>query len=281
MTLREWHHWIEEALSSSGVENASQEAKWLLAAALNKDPSYSLLYPSYCPDSQEEETIRTWTSRRLKGEPLSRIKGAREFWSLLFHLNSHTLDPRPDSEILVEATLKWMGQEKDKPWRILDLGTGSGCLLISLLHECPQATGLGVDRSEEALQMARFNASLHNVHGRASFQRGNWTESLKGPFDIIISNPPYIRDQEEDSLPKAVRDFDPPLALFGGEDGLEAYRALSLCTQHLLSPGDLLVLEIGCNQAAVVEDLFQKQGFQKLFLRQDLAGHDRVLGFSA
>lgn len=280
MTLTDWHHWVEQALSPLELESPSREARWLIAAALNQDPSFLVLSPSYCPTTPEEEKIRAWTLRRARGEPLSRLKGIREFWSLSFHLNPQTLDPRPDSETLIEGVLHWMGKEKTKPWRLLDLGTGSGCLLISLLHECPNATGIGVDQSEDALKAAQFNAALHKVSQRASFFQGHWAENLEGFFDIIISNPPYIPLRDKDSLPRAVHDFDPPLALFGGEDGLDAYRVLSRTLRPLLCPSGLIALEIGHTQGQAVETLFHHQGFHTALRLKDLAGKDRVLGFA-
>jgi len=278
MTLQEWSYFGREALSKAGFDNASQEAKWLLAGALSRENSFITLNPTYIPSPEEEHIIQDWLKRRLEGEPLSRIKGVREFWSLPFHLNEATLDPRPETEVLVEGVLKWVGNRKDAPWRILDLGTGSGCLLIALLHELKNATGVGTDINTEALSMAHANAILNHVGTRATFCQCNWGETLEGSFDIIVSNPPYIPLKDKEALEKGVRDFDPPQALFGGEDGLDCYRTLSHEIKPLLAPNGLTVIEIGQGQRKDVEALFQATDFKISFILKDLAGIERVIG---
>ncbi len=276
MTLTEWHRFIEEALAKAAFENAGQEAKWLLESVRNQS---IILNPTVVPSPEEEVVIEEWLRRRLKGEPLSRLRGIREFWSLPFQLNAHTLDPRPETETIVEGVLKWVGDQKAKPWRILDLGTGSGCLLISLLHELPQAIGIGVDIQEEAVTMAQSNALRNGVNTRATFCQGSWGEGVEGPFDIIVSNPPYIPRHEEETLERGVRLFDPALALFGGEDGMTCYRELTSPINALLAPQGCVFLEIGQGQRPDVETLFQGAGFKTLTVIQDLAGIERVLGF--
>jgi len=278
MILKEWSDFVKEALSKAGLDNALQEAKWLLAGALGRESSFVTLNPMYTPSPTEENQIQEWLKRRLHGEPLSRIKGVREFWSLPFHLNQYTLDPRPETEVLVEGVLNWVGNRKDAPWRILDLGTGSGCLLIALLHELKQATGVGVDIKEEACSMAQSNAILNTVDARALFRQGNWGETLEGPFDIIVSNPPYIPLKDKETLEKGVLYFDPPQALFGGEDGLDCYQILAHEIKPLLAPQGLAVLEIGQGQRKAIEALFQTAGFKISFILKDLAGIERVIG---
>lgn len=280
MRLAQWHRFIQETLEKSGFENASQEAKWLLAGSLNQDNGYVILNPTYLPSSEEEIVIQDWVCRRVKGEPLSRLKGTREFWSLPFHLNAHTLDPRPETETIVEGVLNWVGNQKTNPWRILDLGTGSGCLLISLLYELPQAWGVGVDIQEAALPIAQANATLNGVETRAIFSHGNWGDALEGPFDLIVSNPPYIPLHHEEKLEAGVRLFDPSLALFGGEDGLSCYRNLITPLKTLLAPGGIAFLEIGQGQRQDVESLFHAAGFKTFLILPDLAGIERVLGFT-
>jgi len=278
MTIKEWHQLIEEKFVNAGFSNASLEAKWLIASALEKEPSFLILHPTYHLTSQEEDKLHDWLIRRLQEEPLSRLKGVREFWSLPFHLNEHTLDPRPETELLVEGVLKWVGKRTAEPWRILDLGTGSGCLLISLLHELKNATGVGIDLSEGALTMARSNATLNKVPERATFCQGNWVKGVLGLFDIIISNPPYIPLNHKTTLAKAVLHFDPSLALFGGEDGLECYRSLAENVAPLLAQRGLIGLELGYDQRKDVEELFYKVGFETLFILKDLGGIERVIG---
>lgn len=278
MTLKEWQGLSTQALEEAHFLNAHQEAKWLLAGALGKEPSFVTLNPSYCPSEAEAERIREWLERRVEGVPLSRLKGVREFWSLPFSLNEYTLDPRPDTEVLIEGILQWVGDRKAEPWRVLDLGTGSGCILVSLLSELPQATGLGVDIQEGALTMARHNAAVNGVEGRATFLQSNWAENVTGSFDIIVSNPPYIPLADQHTLGKEVHSFDPHQALFGGEDGLACYRILSYQIKSLLAPHGLAVFEMGKGQRQDVEKIFQEAGFRILFIRADLAGIERVIG---
>jgi len=277
MTLKEWHQLVEEVLTKGEFDNPRQEAKWFLAAALERDNSFISLNPTYVPSPSEKIKMQQWLIRRLQGEPLSRIKGIREFWSLPFHLNKHTLDPRPETEGVVEGVLKWVGDRISESWRILDLGTGSGCILISLLHELKNATGIGIDINEGAVAMAKTNATLNKVEERATFLQGNWGENLEGPFDIIVSNPPYIPDKGKDTLKKGVLNYDPPQALFGGEDGLECYRILSRDIRPLLAPKGIAVFEIGAGQRKEVEAIFQNAGFKSLFVLKDLAGIERVV----
>ncbi len=279
MTLGEWHRFLENALSKGGVENARQEAKWLLAGALGREASFVTLSPAALPSPQEEAKIHEWLARRLQGEPLSRLKGVREFWSLPFQLNAHTLDPRPETELLVEGVLTWVGEKTLDPWRLLDLGTGSGCLLIALLHELKNARGRGVDLSDDALEMARLNAGANGVASRALFSQGHWGDGLDGPFDIIVSNPPYIPLKDKETLEKGVVNFDPSLALFAGEEGLDCYQALVPEIKRLLSPQGLAILEIGYGQRHAVESLFCMANFKTLFVLKDLAGIDRAIGF--
>jgi release factor glutamine methyltransferase len=279
MTLTEWCTTTTTSLAQKGFKNAAQESKWLIAGALGRETSFCTLNPHYCPSPEEEERLQIWIDLRLKGTPLSRLHGKREFWSLPFYLNASTLDPRPETETLIEGVLGWMKDKKD-PLRILDLGTGTGCILISLLHECQNATGVGADFSLEALEIARINAALNTVDSRAEFIQSDWGKELQGSFDIIVSNPPYIPLKDKEILEQNVLHFDPPLALFGGEDGLEAYKAIRHEMKRLLSPQGLVALEIGYGQKEDVETLFHEGGFSTQFILKDLAGIDRVLGFS-
>lgn len=210
MTLQEWYQRVTSSFATANIENSAQEARWLIEAALKKEAGFVRLYPTYLPSLQETQIIESWVSRRLMGEPLSRIKGVREFWSLPFHLSAETLDPRPETEILIEGVLRWLGKRKSGPLHILDLGTGSGSILISLLHECPQATGIGIDISEKALDTARINAEQNKVDSRITFAQGNWGEALVDAFDIIVSNPPYIPLTDKPTLDNHVLNFDPP-----------------------------------------------------------------------
>lgn len=280
MTLLEWRQNIEKALSESNISNAQLEAKWLLSNALERESSFIVLNPDYVPTAEENATIERWLKRRLEDEPLSRIRGEREFWSLSFFINEHTLDPRPETEILVEQTLKWIGNNREKQWKILDLGTGTGCILICLLYELKHAKGVGVDINRDALDMARKNAIRHNVASRIHFIENDWINHLAGKFDIIVSNPPYIPNSDAERLEKGVRNYDPPQALFGGEDGLDFYRRLANGGRKVMAPNGILILEFGQGQRKAIEELFHDAGFKTLFIARDLTGIERVIGFS-
>ena len=223
----------------------------------------------------ENETIfGAMIERRAVREPVSHILGRREFWSLDFAVTRACLDPRPDSETVVEAVLSKLA-DWNRGWRILDLGTGSGCLLLALLSELPNATGLGVDKSPEALAVALGNARRLGLVTRARFEERDWMCELEGVFDVVVSNPPYIPTAEVDALQPEVALYEPRMALDGGRDGLDAYRAIIPSLARRLAPGGLAALEIGVTQAAV-EKLARKAGFATE-CRADLGGRDRCL----
>jgi release factor glutamine methyltransferase len=245
-----------EILRAAGLEDPRAEARAVLRAV---------------PEAQHEQAL----AERAAGKPLSRILGRREFWSLEFALNEATLDPRPDSETLVEAVLKELG-ERDRPWRLLDLGTGTGSLLLALLSELKAAWGLGVDLAPRAASQARANAAALGLAGRSAFLADDWGASLSGGFDVVLSNPPYIASDQLPGLAPEVRLHDPAVALDGGSDGLAAYRALLPQARRLLRQGGLLALEIGFDQREAVEALLRPAGFSPLACRSDLGGRPRV-----
>ena len=203
---------------------------------------------------------------------MAQILGEREFWGRAFRVTPDVLDPRPETETLVEAALGG-----PPAGRLLDLGTGSGCLLVTLLAEWPEATGVGVDVSPAALAVARENAERHGVEERATFHRGDWCAGLEGRFDLIVSNPPYIADDELAQLAPEVREHEPRLALAGGPDGLDAYRRLAPELPRLLSPGGRVLLEVGAGQAAAVVTILDEAGLAVGGIRCDLGGHGRVV----
>jgi release factor glutamine methyltransferase len=229
--------------------------------------------PAFLTPAQQAE-LDDMVRRRFDHEPLARILGDAEFWSLLFELSPETLEPRPDSEALVEAALRYVPQGA---FRVLDLGTGSGCLLIALLHERADGSGTGVDRSLGAVVTARNNARRHHVADRAAFVVSDWCGALKGAFDLVISNPPYIASAIINHLEPDVRDHDPHLALNGGEDGFQAYRAIFASLKDVLKKDGFAFFEIGYDQGTSIPNLARQAGFQVVELIHDLAQNPRVV----
>ncbi len=248
----------------------------ILSHITGKSASYFFTHSNDELSPQQREIFDHRIHQLSQGMPLSRILGEREFWSLPFALNQDTLDPRPDSECLVESVLKYR-PDHQASMRILDLGTGSGCLLISLLSEYKNATGIGVDLSFKALDAARQNAQSILKDTRAHFTQSHWFEAVEGLFDVIISNPPYIAQKDYDTLDYHVRGYDPVLALVGGDDGLQCYREIIEKAGPFLKSSGLLALEIGVHQAQSVSDLLKAHGFTKIKIEKDLAGIERCL----
>lgn len=232
-------------------------------------------------DATARDSLSRYAARRLAGEPVWRILGEREFWGLPFRLAAATLEPRPDTETLVEAAVATLKHRRQEPLAILDLGTGTGCLLIALLSEFPRARGVGVDLSEEACATARGNAARNGVTERAVIRQGTWTQGLTERFDLVVSNPPYIATAEIATLSESVRDHDPHLALDGGADGLACYRELAALLPEALAPGGLAVLEVGAGQALDVVSIMTPAGLRHAGTRRDLGGHERALLFTS
>lgn len=247
-------HMLRRRLREAGISNPEQEAR--LIERYRLDPEAVL-------------------KRRLAGEPLSRIIGTQEFWSLEFELSPETLDPRQDTETLVAAVLERYGDIP--PHRILDIGTGTGCILISLLHEWSEASGVGTDLSQGAVDVARRNAERNGVAARAIFVQTTWAKGIDGLFDLIVSNPPYIRRDLIPNLDANVQDYDPILALDGGADGLEAYRTILTETKTLLAPGGRMFFEIGYDQFESVPRLVANAGATPERIIVDSGGNPRVV----
>ncbi len=263
-------------MHEGGSESAALDARLLMEGVVGeRDPD-----PFAKLDADAEACLEAFASRRLAGEPVWRILGEREFWGLPFRLSPATLEPRPDSETLVEAAIGHLSGRRQEPLAVLDLGTGTGCLLIAVLSEFPLATGLGIDLSPEACETARSNAAMNGMAARALFQQGSWTEGLDRRFDLILSNPPYIRTDDIEALDVSVRDHDPRLALDGGDDGLGPYRIFAKTLPDVLVPGGVVVLEIGAGQDADVAALMRDGGFVWCGSRCDLGGHPRALIFT-
>ena len=268
---------LAEALRAAGIANAAGEARFLVLDLLGLRPVDLLGAAAEPVGAEGAARLAEALARRLSGEPLARILGAWEFWSLPFRLSPETLVPRADTETLVEAALRLL-PDAGAPARILDLGTGSGCILVALLHERRAASGIGVDRSAGALRTARANAEANGVGERAAFLAGDWGAALAGPaFDLVVSNPPYIRSAAIPGLDREVRLHDPAAALDGGADGLDAYRRILDEAARLLAPGAPLLVEIGYDQADDLARLAGAAGYAVRAPVRDLAGHDRVM----
>ncbi len=263
-------------LSAAGISQARREARLLVAAALDWDAARVIAFPDVELRAEVSRRLQDMISRRSAREPVSRILGYREFWSLRFDLSPDTLDPRPDSETLIEATLAAL-DDRERAYRVLDFGTGSGCLLLSLLSELPNAVGTGVDLSEGALDTARRNAAALGLAGRARFVCANWGEGLSGDCDVILVNPPYIASVELGRLMPEVACYEPRLALDGGTDGLRAYRELALEIARLLAADGIAVVEVGAGQAADATAILVETGLALRAVRHDLSGVDRCL----
>ena len=225
--------------------------------------------------------VRSLTARRVRREPMAYILGEREFWGLPFKVTPAVLVPRPDSETVIEAVLALM-PDRDSAWRILDLGLGSGCLLLTLLREYPRARGIGLETSPEALAVAQENAQRLGVADRARLVAGDWREPgwerlLAGPFDLIVANPPYVESAAIDRLMPEVSAFEPRLALDGGVDGLDAYRVIAAAGPNLITRGGHLVVEIGEGQVTEITTIFSSAGLTLLGSSKDLGGIDRVM----
>jgi release factor glutamine methyltransferase len=265
---------------SESIDSAELDARILLGAVLGLDLTGIITAAGRLLTSDQSIRLEEFTRRRLAGEPVARIVGLREFWGLPLHLSPATLVPRPDTETLVELALEMLraSPPSGRPLRIADLGTGSGAILLALLSELPDAFGYGTDISIDALRTARGNAVHLGLASRAEFLACDYVAALAGPFDLIVSNPPYIRSADIPSLATEVRDHDPRRALDGGTDGLDAYRALIPQTARLLAPGGVLAVEVGEGQSADVERLMAAAG---LTLegppKADLAGIPRAV----
>jgi release factor glutamine methyltransferase len=264
-------------LEAAEIETAALDARLLLQAAAGLEHGDIIADPNRPLGTAERTRFADMISRRLAHEPVSRILGEREFFGRRFKVTPATLDPRPDTENLVEEALALLAP--DKPLRVLDLGTGTGAIIISILAERPLAVGLGTDVSAAALAVAQSNAERHAVLSRLKFVRGNWFEGISGHFDLIVSNPPYIPGADIAGLAPEVRVHDPRPALCGGADGLDAYRQIAAGARCHLAADGRVAVEIGAGQEKDVEALFSKAGMKISGQRRDLAGRLRVLTF--
>ena len=260
------------------IDSAELDARLLIGAALGLDLTGLITSANRTLTTDESDHLESLAARRLDGEPVARILGQKEFWGLPLKLSAATLVPRPDTETVVELALEIVRASSHRPKRIADIGIGTGAILLALLHELPDAFGVGTDISLDALATARRNAADLGLSSRAGFIACSYAAALNGPFELIVSNPPYVRSSDIAGLATEVRDFDPLAALDGGADGLDAYRALIPQAAASLAPGGVLVVEGGRGQAPQVEALMTAAGLAVHYPpKTDLAGIPRAI----
>ena len=275
MTRAEALRTAAERLAAAGIEDARAEARLLLEATSELSPAALIAAMADAAPVSETSRFAALIERRAAREPLSHILGAVGFWTLELEVTPDVLTPRPDTETVVEAALDAV-KERTAPLCILDVGTGSGAILLALLSELPNATGLATDVSPAALAVARRNAERNAMSARAAFMETSWADGVDGPFDLVVSNPPYIASTVIETLEPEVKDHEPRRALDGGADGLDPYPHLLAEAKRLLKPGGTAVFEIGHDQGEAAIALARGAGAGAA-LRQDLAGRDRVV----
>jgi release factor glutamine methyltransferase len=270
---------MAQSFRLAGADSPEVDARALLGHALHLERPQLLSQSDRILEAREIAVVSALAARRLKHEPVARILGRKEFWSLVLQLSPDVLVPRPETETVVEAALDVVtrvGLRMEK-LRLLDIGTGSGALLLALLSELPEATGTATDISPAALEVARSNAQRNGLAGRCSFLACDFAAGVSGPFDLVVSNPPYVARGDIATLAPEVRDYDPAVALDGGNDGLDGYRAIATEASRLLAPGARLIVELGLGQEPAVRTLFTKAGLNVGAVRNDLAGIPRAL----
>ena len=272
---------VAAQFEAAGIDSPALDARLLVGHALGLDHTALAAQASRALTDAERGTIAQLATRRMRGEPVARIVGAKEFWGLPLKLSPATLVPRPDTETVVEAALAAIGESRKRDaLRIADLGTGSGAILFALLHECPHATGLGTDIEPQALETAHANASALGLQSRTGFVLADFGTALNETFDLVVSNPPYIPRADIETLATEVRDHDPLRALDGGADGLDAYREIAREAPHLLHDDGVLIVEIGAGQSGDVTVILTAGGsLEQAAIHRDLSGRERALSF--
>ena len=278
MTLTLVQAWktAKARLDATGIAGPVIDARLLVEAAADATRSDIITDPQRLLSAEQEARLEDFLTRRERREPVSHILGRKGFWKIMLRVTPDVLTPRPDTETVVEYVLRDFPEHA--AWKVLDLGVGSGAILLAILAERPAATGLGIDISEEALAVARDNAANLGLAGRLALMRSDWTALLgEATFDLVVSNPPYIATGVIETLEPEVRDHEPRLALEGGADGLDHYRVLAPEILRVLKPGGQFAVEIGYDQKDTVEALFREAGAQGVHTMRDLSDHDRVV----
>ena len=278
MTLTLVKAWnaAKDRLKTVQIDQPAIDARLLLEVAADVTRTDIITDPYRVLTEAQMATLDDFLDRRARREPVSHIIGRKGFWKILLQVNKHVLTPRPETEVIVDEVLKAFPEQM--PFNMLDLGVGSGTILLAVLAERPAAKGLGIDVSEEALAVARENAANLDLAGRTALLRGDWTNGLgDDSFDLVVSNPPYIATHVIETLEPEVRDHEPRLALDGGPDGLDAYRFLAGEILRVLKPGAMFAVEIGHDQSDAVETLFRQAGAQNVRTVKDLSVNDRVV----
>ena len=278
MTLTLVKAWnaAKDRLKTLQLDQPAIDARLLLEVAADVTRADIITDPYRVLTDAQMATLEDFLNRRARREPVSQIIGRKGFWKILLQVNKNVLTPRPETEVIVDEVLKAFPEQMS--FNMLDLGVGSGTILLAVLAERPAAKGLGIDVSEEALAVARENAANLDLAGRVALLRGDWTNGLGDEsFDLVVSNPPYIATHVIETLEPEVRDHEPRLALDGGADGLDAYRILAGEILRVLKPGAMFAVEIGYDQSADVEALFKAAGAQNVKTIKDLSTHDRVV----
>jgi release factor glutamine methyltransferase len=277
-TISDARRALAESFRAAGIDSPELDARVLVGHALALDHAALAAAGARILDRDESNAIGAMARRRLAREPVARILGSKEFWSMKLSLDAATLVPRPETETVVETALAAVDAQgpRSRVRRLADLGTGSGALLLALMSELPGAFGIATDTSSRALMVARDNARRIGM-APAAFVACDMAAALRGPFDLIVSNPPYIRSSDIDALAPEVRDFDPRPALDGGPDGLACYRTIAAAAPALLAPDGILVVELGAGQAQAVAAMFSAAGLAPRPPRTDLHGVPRAL----
>ncbi len=261
----------------SGIETYELDARLVLKEVLSFDDKDLILKENHNIPLELVKKILAIGERRLKGEPISKIFKKRDFYKSTFLISNDVLDPRPETELIVEIANNFI--KKNEVKNILDLGTGSGCILLSLLKENKMINGLGIDLSKEAINIAQKNSKKLQLDKQSNFLISNWMDSINFKYDIVVSNPPYIGSKDIKKLSKDVKNYDPLLSLDGGDDGLNCYRTIVKDLKRIINKNAIIIMEIGYNQSKSVIEIFKKKGFKLIKKYNDINGLDRVLTF--